>query len=483
MKRQAFVLLSFSVILLLVSSCAGKSDYVNRIPEWIETAHNDTDDSFAFRGIGLAKNADQARKNAIVEIGDSILQSMNLGDPAHWSEDGQSAIQEFRAKLDEVIRNPEDMNIAGVTVLRKASWIENSFSKYAVDILWDKQAYSRKSEELAIFTNAGSREYLELETRAREAVIDGNPYESALIWAAASALAEKSGNVSGFQKAHRLIIRVLRNIEYELLSFPDEEFLGIRPSIPVIYRITLDERPIANAEFLITYTQRARNGSQEIATLRIFSDSEGRLQFRPPPMDIIGTQQINVALSANPFISFLENPQDENNRDFINELERTAAVVEYEIIDRARLIATGVIILEVDLAGNVLNSTSTSQGVIDDLLNDGFDVTEINLDPREIASRNDRELLRDLKADARFSETFDRVIHGRIALESFEQDGDSFTVRVGGTLIMSDIQRQAELYRIGISKTSRAGEAQRAISSAFRQLGRSFASELIERSP
>jgi hypothetical protein len=91
--------------------------------------------------------------------------------------------------------------------------------------------------------------------------------------------------------------------------------------------------------------------------------------------------------------------------------------------------------------------------------------------------------LRDLKADPNFSEDFDRVIHGTVALESFEQNGDSYTVRVSGTLALSDIQRQITLYSSEITKTSRAAGSQQAISAAFRQFGRSFAGELIEQAP
>ena len=72
-------------------------------------------------------------------------------------------------------------------------------------------------------------------------------------------------------------------------------------------------------------------------------------------------------------------------------------------------------------------------------------------------------------------------MHGIVSLESFEQDGDLFTVRVGGTLLLSDIQRQVAIHQSKITKTSRAGNGQQAMSSAFRQLGRSFAAELIAR--
>ena len=156
---------------------------------------------------------------------------------------------------------------------------------------------------------------------------------------------------------------------------------------------------------------------------------------------------------------------------------------EYEALSRIRIISTGILILETDLAGNPLNTADTAEGLLNDLSADGFDISIMNLDPSQMLSRSDEALLRDLKADSRFSDTYQRVIHGTVALDSFEQNGDNFTVKVSGTLTLSDINRQITLYKSEISKSSQASNSLQAISAAFRQLGRSFAGELIEQAP
>jgi len=143
----------------------------------------------------------------------------------------------------------------------------------------------------------------------------------------------------------------------------------------------------------------------------------------------------------------------------------------------------GILILETDLAGNILKTTDAARGLFDDLNADGFNIDIMDLNPSQMLNRTDEALLRDLKADLRFADVYQRVIHGTVALENFEQNGDSFTVRVSGTLAMSDINRQVTLYKSEITKTSQASDSQQAISSAFRQLGRSFAGELIKQAP
>ena len=140
-------------------------------------------------------------------------------------------------------------------------------------------------------------------------------------------------------------------------------------------------------------------------------------------------------------------------------------------------------ILETDLAGNALKTADTAKGLLDDLSADGFDIEIMNLDPSQMLSLTDEALLRDLKADTRYSDRYQRVVYGTVALDSFEQKGGSYTVKVSGTLILGDINRQITLYKSEITKSSQASSSLQAISAAFRQLGRSFAGELISQAP
>jgi hypothetical protein len=72
---------------------------------------------------------------------------------------------------------------------------------------------------------------------------------------------------------------------------------------------------------------------------------------------------------------------------------------------------------------------------------------------------------------------------GKIVLDKFEQKDSGYTVKVSGTLYLSDIERQINLYKSTISKTSRASSSSQAMSAAFRQLGRTFAEEIIKQAP
>ena len=481
MKISSLALLT---IILLIVSCAGVPGIRDETPEWADIPAADTESDRAFRGKGEAETPASAKSAAIDNLKEKILESMNLGDPENWSKEGQLAVETLLDNLERTIRNTEYAEVEGVNIIHKEGWKNPEGSvTYVVDITWDREAFEKQSAALAILTGTASIGYLDFETRARAAESDGNAYEAALIWAAAAGVAESDGNTSGYRTALSEVERVMDILDFIVVSVPDQAYVGARPNSPLVFSVRAGGKSVGNAEFVITYPRNARDGSPSTAEARILSDEDGVVRFLQPEISFAGTQFVAIAPSADPFLEYLDESGDTYSDNMIIALERARMKAEYEALSRIRTIPMGILILETDLAGNTLISPDAARGLFDDLVADGFNIDIMDLDPVEMFTRTERALLRDLKADSRFADRYDRVIHGTVTLESFEQNGDSYTVRVSGTLAMSDIQRQVTLYRSEITKTSQASDSQQAMSAAFRQLGRSFAGELIEQAP
>lgn len=453
-------------------------------PEWVSAPVSDTATARVFRGTGSDESLSSAKTAAIEDLKNSVLESMNLGSPENWSNEGRSALKSLFDKLERMIRNPGTANMEGVELLNSDGWSNSEGTvTFAVEIAWDKDAFEKQIAELSEIIGVAGADFEEMEQRARVAEEDGNIYEAALIWAAAAGIAQRNGNASGYRTALREVVSVLQSLKFETVSVPDQAYVGSRPNSPVFFSVSAGDKSVGNAEFLISYPRNARDGSPSSADARILSDDEGLVRFLPPEVSFAGIQKISISVSADPFLEYLEDPGDRYSDELIAGLENARGGAEYEALPVIRSLPIGIVILETDLAGNALNTTDASRGVLDDMVADGFDIELMNLNPGEMLSATERAFLRDLKADTNFSDDFLRVIHGTVSLDSFEQNGDSYTVRVTGTLALSDIQRQITLYRSEITKTSQATGSQQAISAAFRQLGRSFAGELIQQAP
>lgn len=481
MRTRSLALIS---IILFLASCAGGPSIRDEAPEWVSSPPQDSQEQYAFRGMGDGDTMTLARSEATDDLISVVLDAMRLGNPDNWPDEGRSAVNRFSQDLSQAVRNPDTAAMEGMVVARRDGWSNDVGSvTYAVDILWDRVVFDALAIELADATGIAGPEFRAFEDRARTALEAGNVYEAALLWAAAAGIAEEEDNISAYRLALRGIESALAGLEYQLESVPLNAYVGSRPSEPLIFTVSAMGKAVGDAEFLFTYLRAARDGSLTRGTARINSDENGAVVFLPPEVAFAGIQEVTIAPSSTPFLEYLDDPSDGTTDGFISNLEEPASRAEYEALVRLRSISMGILILETDLAGNPLDSDAAARGLLDDLLADGFDVEVMDLDPREMIPRSERALLRDIKADERFSADYERVLHARVSLESFEQDGDNYTVRVTGSLAMSDIDRQVTLFRTDVSKSSRAASSQQAMSAAFRQLGRSFAEELISQAP
>jgi hypothetical protein len=486
MKSRSLAFLKILSVLLLIASCATKPELLEKAPEWAFILPADTGTARIFRGEGEGDSPSAARNQAIENLGDAVISAMNLGDPKLWNSEGSSAVKKLLDELGRIVRGMDGASIDGVEVLRQDAWRNSRGTiTYMVDISWENQAFKAKTAELLQLLYRLSPEFMELEKQAGIAENGGNLYEAALLWAAAAGVAQRDGNVPALEAALGEIERILKGVEIVLKGVPAEAFAGLRPSSPVLFAVSAPDKPLANAEAVIWYPRKARDGSllESGAEARIISDNNGIVRFLPPEVPFAGTQTVTIAISADPFLEYLEDVSGRLIEDFVKNIETPRASGEYQALSRTRTIPTGIIILQTDLAGNPLAGGEAARGVLDDLTGDGFTVALINLNAGQYAARLELEFLRDLKADSAVAGKFERIIHGTVKLDSFEQDGENFNVKVSGTLVLSDIQRQVSIYRSEITKASRATGSEQAISSAFRQLGRSFAGELIQELP
>lgn len=467
---------------MLISSCVSKLEINNTPPAWFLTAPSDTPTTLTFRSSTTEKDLSLAKESAIEKITETILLRMNIGNPDRWQRGGRIAVNSFIADLRDTIRSPEYYMMKGLAIRSVAAWEVESGISYAIEITWEREDFLWQVEKLSELTDASNSLYEELEKRAQKAKTDGNIYEAALLWGTLAGIAEDAENFADVRRSWQEILQIIENdMQYRLFSAPQEISVNTQAAEPFVFQVTFNEKPVVNAEFLLDYPQNNQNGTLSQVERRLLTDESGKINFTPPAISSSGTQSISLRVSPSPFLNYLDKTDSEEVRNLVKSLNQPRITALYESQIQYRTIPTGVFVLEKDLAGNPLKSISCTGGIMDDLSADGFDINPISLDPQEMLSLNNQAFLNDLKADPRVSKRFKRVIHGTITLDSFEQDGDTFTVKVIGTLFLSDIQNQTAIYKSMITKTSRAGDGQQAMSAAFRQLGRSFAAELIAR--
>jgi len=465
--------------LLTLFSCVTDVEIKDEAPEWALEAPKSSESHKAIRSQAEAETLAEAQLAAFDDLKSTLVEMMGLGRVEYWSDRG---LGEFEILFEEILHtiNTAEPSDFGVRLGAKGAWRSTSTQiHYAVEINWEREALGRQATRILELIGAENPQLQSYVLRAQAAAEENETYEAALLWAIVAGISKFSSIEAGYRAALEEVERSLDSLEISLVGVPDKVFVGLRPAFPVVFSVKSGGRPVGNAEFIITYPNRDRNGSIYDARATVLSDAEGLISFRPPEVVFSGQQKLTIAPSAKPFLDFLGEERDASIEEFEVRVEEARAVAVYDAEMRIRSIPMGILIIETDLVGNVLGEADAAEGLLADLISDSFNVSIIELNPAEILPLSESALLRDLKADPRFSGKYERVIHGRVGLESFERTGDTYTVRVSGILAMFDIQRQVTLFRSEITKTSQGAVSQQAISAAFRQLGRFFAEEII----
>jgi len=481
MKIRLLVLLP---VALLIFSCAGGPEISNNEPEWLSSPPEKSDSVYFFRASSTGKTFSAAESAAVAELIDSVKELMHIPQSADLNDKAKKEIDAYFEKLRQLLMNREYEASEGITVIHRDSWknIDGTLN-YAIEISWEKDRFNSKKEYFSEFFSAMPPEYLSAVEKAKKAEADDNVYESAQYWVIAAAAAKRGGGFTEYRKALEKAGDLIGNVTLILESYPDAVYAGLRPEKPVVFRAVYNNKPVKNAELLIRYTKMALDNTPAVGKAGLITDENGKVFFRLPEVSVKGTQSVSAAFSAEPFLNLLGSEIDDFAGKFISIIEAPVVEASFEALPRTSTIPTGIFILETDLAGNPLDSDSAAKGLFDDLKENGFNVAILDLDPEEMSGKSEEAILRDLKADKRFSSKFERVVLGKIVLDKFEQKDSGYTVKVSGTLYLSDIERQINLYKSTISKTSRASSSSQAMSAAFRQLGRTFAEEIIKQAP
>lgn len=485
MKRSSLVA-AVIIVILLISSCAGAPDIGDSPPDWFETPPTSTGEVRVFRGYGEAAGLNAAREASYVDLVDGIIEEMDLDSSLEGDPDSRRRIETLREKLIQAAQYDKLDGfepVEGFRITRKDVW-QNEDGTYgqAVEAEWERTAFDAARLSILAASGAGLGDLKSQEGRALEAETEENYYESAILWARAAGMALSAGDENRASRNLGEVYKVLQSLDYALVSAPETITVGAIPASPVVFRVTAAGSPVGNAPFAVGFPRLTRDGREDRGRATVSSDGDGLIQFQPPLSERPGIQSVTVAPSARPFLDLIGPAAviDEVTAS----IEEPRAEARYEALSRTREIPTGILILETDMAGNPLESQAAARGIFENLTEEGYDISVMPLDPLEMIPRNDKELLRDIKAASDlFDRPYERVIYGTIRLDGFEQTDTGFNVEATGILYLADIDRQVVLFDMNLSKGSRASDGQQAITTAFRQLGRDFAQMVVEEAP
>ncbi|AFG38765.1 hypothetical protein [Spirochaeta africana] len=479
------------VLLVFGVGCATEPQYRDA-PDWVlqRPAGDDRYEYF----VGSALDPDgiqpQAEEAATYNMINEIIRFIGVEITAETSAIARSDLDSYQAELVEQVQQRGQAVVSGFQVID--SFVARHEGQVIVYLLGRYERSQLEAEQQRF--RELFQEQLDAidvpERRGHELYQQGR-YGAALpflLQAAAAAAASEVANADiRFDRNMVLARQIVENLVFEptfdRVAGVVHEPVGEPIGVYVYYQRDGRREPVADLPIQVGYREMLNGRRLAIRTAQVRTDSAGLAQFRHPAPSFVGSERVTMSLDLSGSMEPLFRLGG-RYRSLVRSLEdvilsaRTAVALDVE--SRARNIPTAVLILDTDIAGSPIREQATGEGVREALLDAGFQVRSISMNPSVLLELSEAELLQAVRAG--YGDEIERLVFGSAGIREFDE-ADGFIVNVSGSVQAVDIHSGTVLYTTSTSSRARAGSSGRAISSAFRNLGGGIGQDLVRSLP
>jgi hypothetical protein len=272
-------------------------------------------------------------------------------------------------------------------------------------------------------------------------------------------------------------------LELSVVSGPATASAGEQPSEPVVFALTDDNgHPVAGAAIEVSYVT-LRSGRDVIRTASLITDESGQVSFDHPPPGRVGELTVTARLDMAPLLALLDGlpPQARAGADAVRAaVLNVRAVHRFVVLSRAREIPTAVLVQDTDATGVLMPASQTAAAIMETLSQLGFAIRSVSVDMSQLQGQSVAQLVPQLRE--RLPADVQRVIVGNVAITDFRQE-DGYLARVSGAVTAVDLESGSVLFSASGVKNALSRTADRAIATAFSELGRQLAEQLAANMP
>ena len=480
-------LLRFAGVLFLALvfvGCASAPDTENgsKLPSWVTMPPADTSDTVYFIGAGSDPNGDaaMARTMAGSDVVSSITRFLGVKVSSETTVTAKDTLDKFTSTLDQTIKESSSAQIGDFRIVE--SHTEKDGGTVNVYLLgaYNKSALLEEQARIkAVF--AEQKAAISGPEAAGDSLMSSYSFfEAAVKYIEAASAASTSEldnadikyerNMNKAKKAVGSInLYALNDNLNAFIKQPFDESFGLK----ITGTPGIDGQALAGVPVRISYKIVRANGRKSVKIESVVTDSNGTVAFFRPPANFVGTERVTMSLDLSSALEALENVPNHLYAQ-LESLEQTVKSKSigftYNIISRAKEIATAVMIIDRDNSGVSTGKTETASGILEVLTVEGFSIRSIDVDSG-LLNLGDESIVAAIYK--KYAGRFERLVFGTVGISDFQKDGDRFTVKVSGDIKVADLATGEILYTSGNRfKTAMGSNASSAISAAFKQFGK-----------
>jgi len=478
---RLFLYLPILLILLLLAGCASKGKVAPvSEPSWFAVLkEGEETNRFLIKISSMGTSRDQVLQSAVDQIYEKIISLPGSG----FKDSGDRDRTQLKEEIRKIIEKKDSWLTAFLNTIRQEWTVSEGRHFYFGAFYLDKNSKDAMLDKLVknLYGNDHAL-HVHLENALRFES-EGNYYQGAeeLIKAA-----QNAKSFSGFMAdeiSQQLINRalgLLEKIDVKTLGIPEGIKSNLRIDKPFQLLCNADGKALDHVEFLVSYQGKKRDGTKGDFVRRLVSNQSGILEFYHPFIPFTGDSLVQFSPGSRDFHAEILNLEKEklDVTGLKNWVKSRTNSFNLKVTSGARSVPMGIVLLHTDITGSSLKQDDSTVSLADALAQNGFNVSILPLDPKEITAMSEAEFLRDLRA--LYKGKFTRVVYGVVGIQDFEARNDSFRVNTAGFLKVVDVESSEILLDLNIDKSVESRSNTLAVSTSFRELGKAFAEEIIK---
>ncbi len=431
------IAMSAIALSLVFASCVSEPAPV-KAPEWIlSTPAPDATNTYFVASSSDAKGdnalatADAA--NALIA---QITRYMGVEITVSSTGEAKGTLDSYSAEVTNVVKQSGSSRVSGFSIKDRYAVRDGSMVTVYILAQYATADLNKEKARIAALFKEKEDAVAKPETAGDAAVSDGRIFDAVKSYVSAVVAASGSDIDNAAIKMERNVNKartILGKIRFISIGAPATAGLGKDYTKPFRAKLAFgegDSAPgIPGAEVFVVYQRRQSSGRVVSRTERAMTDGSGVGSFSPPPPDFVGKATLSFALNLDSTRELLEKvpaKYDAFVQAINDDLSRRSISFGYVIESEARIVPTGVVVVDLGDEGKPTGASVAQGGLFETLAKEKFKAGLAPLDPALVASMDDTAILK--AAKAQYGTGLARLIYGSARVESAKQDGSMWQV-------------------------------------------------------
>jgi hypothetical protein len=433
MGKTRTIIVAAGILLVLASCVSAPAPSPTKAPEWIlSTPAPDATYTYFVASSSDAKGdnalATEDAANALIS---QITRYMGVEITVASTGIAKGTLDSYSADVTNVVKQTGSSRVSGFSIKDRYAVRDGSMVTVYILAQYVTADLNKEKARIASLFKEKEDAVAKPEAAGDAAVAEGRAFDAVKSYISALVAASGSDIDNAAIKMERNVNKartILGKIRFISVGAPATAGLGKDYAKPFQAKLAFgegDSAPgIPGAEVFVVYQRRQSSGRVTSKTERVMTNEAGLVSFSPPPPDFVGKATLSFTLNLESTSDLLEKIPAKYEafvQAITEDLSKRSISFGYVIESEARIVPTGVVIVDLGDEGKPASTSIAQGGLFETLAKEKFKAGLAPLDAALVAGMDDTAILKAGKTQ--YGSSLARLIYGQAKVMGVTKDG------------------------------------------------------------